>query len=343
MININIEILKELPKSPGCYKFFDKYNNIIYVGKSKNIYKRVNSYFYKSSIENERLYELIKRIYNIEYQLVDSELDALILEYILIKKYKPWFNSQMKPDKIRPFLKISINEEYPSFSIVKEIEDDNSLYYSYFTDEDDIKNTLEIFSEIYKTPRCIKESFKNIKVPCLYFSLNKCKGPCVKKIDRNSYEILVEKIIKFLNREDISIINDMKNNMEYFSEKEEFEKANYYKNLYENLIRLNLRSKKLFEYPKDKDILVLIKSYNEKNISLFYVKNKKCINRINFKKSISKEKVLKFLNNKKIKIKEESLLIAKALTEIQGKKLFLNIDDYKDFNDISREIENFIK
>jgi excinuclease ABC subunit C len=127
------------PKEPGCYLFKDKDGNIIYVGKSKNIYRRVRQYFSKIHDPSNKLYLLARQAVEAEYRVTASELDALILECLLIKQYKPWFNSQLKHTARHPFLRLDISEDYPTLCSVYEKDDDTALYYGVFYKEDDLQ------------------------------------------------------------------------------------------------------------------------------------------------------------------------------------------------------------
>ncbi len=336
---LDIGKLKDIPKKPGCYKYFDIYGNIIYIGKSKNLYNRVNSYFINSSSRNEKIQSLIVNIENMEYILTDSELDALILEYELIKKYRPIYNTAMKRDKKRPYLRIS-KDVYPALNACFDINDDSN-YYSFFRDENHILETLELFSKIWKLPRCNRDNFIKSSSICIYYSMGECLGPCDRRIESEEYNIIVDNAISFLNRENRSIIEELNRKMEYHSQCFEFEKANDTKKIIGDMERLYCRASRIYNYPKDKNILVIIRAYNEDLISLFIVKNSIILKELRNIKDFDRNTIKNFLKIGDLdSIDSQDKIIGNGLLEITADKIFIEIED--DIEIHLNIIKNFI-
>ena len=262
--------LKVLPSSPGIYKFLDKEGIIIYIGKAKNLKKRVSSYFSKNS-NNFKTRTLVKAIQGIEHVVVNSEKDALLLENNLIKSHQPKYNVLLKDDKTYPWIVVT-NEPFPRiFSTRKNIKD-GSTYYGPYTSVRHMNILLNLISEIYPIRGCkldlseskIKEKKYSI---CLDFHIGKCKGPCEQKQSEEAYQAIITEAKLLLSGKTKSLLDLLKKRMASLAENYEFEEA--------EKIKKNIESIKKY---KAKSIIVS----NLKNLDVFTILKKEKAFYINF-------------------------------------------------------------
>lgn len=276
------EKVKTAPTQPGCYLFMDKQGYVIYVGKAKNLRSRVKSYFTKAAAADERIEYLVPRIADVAYRVADSELDALLLEYRLIKQHKPWFNSQMKADKQRPYLRISSEEPYATLSICVEAADDGAAYYDFFTDEEDVKQTLILLCKVWGLPQCGQRSFAKAQSPCLYHSLGHCMAPCRGTADPAKYAATLDETRRLFSGKPVSRMRELKQDMEHAAEALEFERAATSKALLESLRRVQRKSRSRFHLPSSGATLVFIRPHREKAFSVFYALDGQVLRRTDF-------------------------------------------------------------
>ena len=193
--------LKNLPDNPGVYLMKNTLGEVIYVGKAKNLKNRVRQYFQKSKNHTEKVKAMVKNIAEFEYIVTDSEIEALILECNLIKKYSPQYNILLKDDKSYPLIKITINEEFPKVFVTREKKDDGAKYFGPYTDISAVYETYDLIKKTFPLRTCKKNittDGKNTR-PCLNYYINLCKAPCDKLINREDYKIIVDDVIDVLS------------------------------------------------------------------------------------------------------------------------------------------------
>lgn len=267
-------ILRSLPNKPGVYQYFNSEEEIIYVGKAKNLKKRVNSYFTKNH-EQGKLRLLVKKIHDIKFIVTDSEYDALLLENNLIKKYQPRYNIQLKDDKTYPWICIK-KESFPRIFPTRFITDKKSEYYGPYASVRMMKTLLDIIRQLYPirtcnlnlTPSVIKK--KDYKV-CLEFHLGNCKGPCVEKQSEEEYNKIIEHARKLIKGNIRGLIVDLKHQMNNLAEQMEFEKAHVIK---EQLSLLeNYKSKSTIVNPKinNVDVISMLEDGNKAYVNYLKV------------------------------------------------------------------------
>ncbi len=218
-----------LPDKPGVYQFYNSENKIIYVGKAKNLKKRVSSYFLKN-YDSGKTKILISKINNIKYIVVNSEQDALLLENNLIKKYQPRYNVMMKDDKSFPWICIK-NENFPRVFYTRKHIKDGSLYFGPYTSIKMVKVILDFFKQLYKLRTCnYNLSQKNIKQNkfkvCLEYHIGNCKAPCVEKQNEDEYNKAIDEIKNILKGNIYNVTKYLKNLMQKYADKYKFEEAN---------------------------------------------------------------------------------------------------------------------
>ena len=221
--------LESLPSNPGCYLYKDNIGEIIYVGKAKNLKNRVKSYFTGS--HNKKTQILVSKIEDLEYIIVNSEKEALILENNLIKKYRPYYNIRLKDDKSYPYLMIT-KEEHPRLVLTRKYKKNNkNIYFGPYVDIKSATEVKKILDKIYPLRKCNPVE----KRPCMYYQIGECIGPCAKKITADDYKSQISKIKSFLTGNTKEILSDLQSKMQEHIKNLEFEAAgqihNYIKSI----------------------------------------------------------------------------------------------------------------
>lgn len=211
--------LELLPDNPGCYLYKDNIGEIIYVGKAKNLKNRVKSYF--TGTHNKKTQTLVSKIEDLEYIIVNSEKEALLLEINLIKKYRPYFNIRLKDDKSYPYLMIT-KEEHPRLLMTRKYKKNNkNIYFGPYVDIKSATEVKKILDKIYPLRKCNPVE----KRPCMYYQIGECIGPCAKKITIDDYKLQISKIKSFLTGNTKEILSDLQRKMQEHIKNLEFEAA----------------------------------------------------------------------------------------------------------------------
>jgi len=229
------EKLKLVPYNPGVYLMKNSKGTIIYVGKAKNLKKRVSSYFNRNNFDHPRTEVLVSRIADLDYIVTRSELDAFILEDTLIKKHRPKFNVSLKDDKRYPYLKITMKEAFPRVVVTRSIERDGAKYFGPYTEAHSIRNMLNLLEKIFKLRTCNKYIPKKVhkKISddraCLNFQINKCDAPCIGNISYDEYRERINQVVLFLKGKTDDIISQLRSQMEKAAVNRQYEKASQYR------------------------------------------------------------------------------------------------------------------
>lgn len=222
------EKLAVLPDKPGCYLMKNNKDEVIYVGKSKLLKNRVRSYF--TGAHDLKTQRLVNEIVDFEYIVTSSEMEALILEMNLVKKYDPKYNVMLKDDKSYPFLKIT-NEQHPRLIVTRKVKKDKGKYFGPYTNVYAARETKKLLDRLYPLRKC------NVmpKKVCLYYHINQCLGPCEFPVSQETNQEIVQKITTFLNGGHKEIKQELKDKMHTFSENLDFEKAKEYRDLIDHI------------------------------------------------------------------------------------------------------------
>lgn len=268
-VNKNIDFLKSLisvlPHKPGIYQFLDSSNTIIYIGKAKDLRKRVSSYFTKNH-EHRKTVFLVRNITDIKHLVVESEQDALLLENNLIKKYQPRYNIRLKDDKSYPWVCVK-NEPFPRVFKTRNLVRDGSKYFGPYTSSYTVRTLLELFKSEYKLRTCnynlSDENIKNGKYKvCLEYHIGNCKGPCEGYISREKYEEDIADIIDILKGNVSGVIKHLEQVMAEMSDNLKFEEAIEVKEKYDSLKRYQSRSTVVSPVITDVDVYTIEKDDN---------------------------------------------------------------------------------
>ena len=280
------EHLKKLPAKPGVYLMKDKFDNIIYVGKAVSLKNRVRQYFQSSKNHTSKVKSMVKSIAKFEYIITDSELEALILECNLIKQYRPKYNVLLRDDKTYPYIKVTINEEYPRVLKVRKILKDKAKYFGPYTNITSVNDTLDIIRDIYPIRTCnidIEKAIKNNVRPCLNFHIKKCIGPCTGNNFKEDYNKMIDEIILFLSGKEDKLIELLKDKMNKCAIDFNFEDAAMYRDKIKSLEDM-IQKQKIDATSLDlnQDIIAMATTDNEACVQIFFVRNGKIVGREHF-------------------------------------------------------------
>ena len=262
----------------------DKYENVIYIGKAVILKNRVKQYFGSSSNQSPKVKFMVLHIAKFEYIVTDSELEALILECNMIKKYKPRFNVLLKDDKHYPYIKVTMNEAYPRILITRKMEKDGAKYFGPYPNVKIIKETINIMKKIFPMKTCNRALPADIgkQRPCLNFHIKQCLGPCQGNIEQIEYKNTMNDVCKFLNGRYEEILRDLKKNMKYASDNMNFELAAYYRDKI-NSIKAMAEKQKVFSVgAEEQDVIAMARGENEACIQVFFVRGGRLIGREHF-------------------------------------------------------------
>lgn len=280
------EHLKKLPSEPGVYLMKDKYDYIIYVGKAISLKNRVRQYFQSSKNHTSKVKSMVKNIYKFEYIITDSELEALILECNLIKRYRPKYNVVLRDDKTYPYIKVTTNEDYPRILKVRRVLKDKAKYFGPYTNITAVNDTLELISSTYPIRSCkidIDKAIKNKTRPCLNLHINKCLGPCTGNVSKEEYGKMIEEIIMCLSGKEEKLMELLKEKMNESSMNFRFEEAAVYRDKIKSLEEM-IQKQKIDATVSDlnQDVVAMARAHNEACVQVFFIRNGKIVGREHF-------------------------------------------------------------
>jgi excinuclease ABC subunit C len=270
------EKLKSLPEKPGIYQYFDKTDTIIYVGKAKNLKKRVNSYFTKNH-DTAKTRILVRKIVDIRYIVVDTETDALLLENSLIKKYKPRYNIQLKDDKTYPWICIK-NEPFPRVFTTRKVIRDGSKYFGPYPSVKVVNTLLELMKDLFPLRTCALD-LKQDKIAagkfkvCLEYHIGNCKGPCIGTEPESKYNDYIAQIEHIVKGNSASVIRLLKDRMQMAAQQYEFEEAALIKNKISSLEKYRAKSTVVSPTIHEVDVITLEDDENRAFVNYLMISN----------------------------------------------------------------------
>lgn len=273
------EKIKLLPDSPGVYIMKNKDGKIIYIGKAKVLKNRVKQYFTASSNHTPKVKAMVANIADFDYILCDSEMEALVLECNLIKEHTPKYNILLKDGKHYPYIKLTLNEEYPRMLFVRRIEQDGAKYFGPYPTGFGVSETFDIVKEAFRIAHCKKLFPRDIgkERPCLYHAMGRCVAPCSGKVTSEEYREIFRDIDKFLSGSDKELIEKLTNEMKEAAANFEFEKAALCRDKIEALRNLGEKQKVLNAKDEDMDVLAVSVEDILASIELFSIRGGKLI------------------------------------------------------------------
>ena len=274
--------VKSMPKLPGCYQYFDKKGELIYIGKAKNLFNRVNSYFMGDKKDSPKLQVMVPQIEKIECIVVNSEIEALILENELIKKHKPKYNILLKDDKKFPYFVLT-KEDYPRIIIARKANKNmlKGKYFGPYTDIRAMHATLEVINKIFPIKKCKTPKYKSR--PCLYYDIGQCCAPCQNKITKEEYAQIMKNVELFLSGKRKELLKILKKQMDKASSSLEFEKALLYRNSISDIEKTLEKQNVVFNSTSSNyDYVAIASSSNLICMSILIVRQGRLINKKDF-------------------------------------------------------------
>lgn len=334
------EKLKALPDRPGVYIMKDSLDNIIYVGKAKVLKNRVRQYFRKNTNHNNKVLKMIENIYDLNWIVTDSEIEALILECNLIKRHRPKYNILLKDDKTFPFIKITTSEEYPRIIMTRKIDSKKDKFYGPYVSSYSVKKTIDLLRKTYGIRDCNKDLSKtSVKRECLNYHIGQCSSPCMRYISPEEYNKRINEIIAFLEGKSTDILKKLNEEMLRASSELKFELA---AEIRDRINHLNqVLEKQKISVPKNAEYDIIGMGFDDKNtcITVMFVRNGKLLGSKNMYFGISEsghdiltDFIKQFYDNEDIIPKEiilpigltENELLEKLLSEKKGSNVILN-------------------
>ncbi|MBI3175450.1 MAG: excinuclease ABC subunit UvrC [Chloroflexi bacterium] len=274
-------ILKTLPAKPGCYLMKNAEGTIIYVGKAISLKNRVRSYFHADASHDNKTRRLVREIAHIEWIVVGSELEALILEMNLIKKHRPKYNIRLKDDKRYPYIKVHWNEPFPKVTVTRQMDEkDGSRYFGPYTSAWAVYQTLDVLRKVFPYLTCDREITGLDKRACLYYDIKLCSAPCIGAVDQAQYRQMISDLMDFLSGHSDEIVVRLQSDMEKAAEELRFEKAAAVRDQLKAIQSIIERQKIVFasDY-KDSDVLAMARNNGEACVQIFFIRNGKLIGR----------------------------------------------------------------
>lgn len=278
------EELKKLPIKPGVYIMKDENGDIIYIGKAVVLKNRVRQYFQHSAAHSPKVHAMVARIKTFEYIVTDSELEALILECNLIKKHKPKFNILLKDDKNYPYIKVTMNEDYPRVLMTRRLEKDGARYFGPYSNAFAVKETIDLIKKLFPIKTCNKVFPRDIGKgrPCLNYHIYQCLGPCRGDVDKGEYRALMKDICNFLAGKQDEVLKRLEEQMKEAAATMEFEKAAKIRDKIKSVRHIAERQKVLSTAMEDQDIVAFAKGPTDSCVQVFFVRGGKLIGREHF-------------------------------------------------------------
>ena len=284
------EELKKLPGKPGVYIMHGEKDEIIYVGKAVSLKNRVRQYFQSSRNKGAKIEQMVTHISRFEYIITDSELEALVLECNLIKEHRPKYNTMLKDDKSYPFIKVTVNEEYPRVLFARRMRKDKAKYFGPYTSAGAVKDVIELVRKLYKVRSCSRVLPRDCGKdrPCLYYHMKQCAAPCQGYVTSEEYKKSISKLLKFLNGDFQDTIDMLTEKMMTASEEMRFEDAMEYRDLIRSIQKIGERQKITSYGEEDKDIIAVAMDDSldlreqDAVVQVFFVRGGKLIGREHF-------------------------------------------------------------
>lgn len=269
------ENLKKLPSCPGVYLHKDKLGKVIYVGKAISLKNRVRQYFQSSALGNPKVRALVGEICEFEYITCGSEMEALILECNLIKKYRPKYNILLRDDKSYPSIKVTLSDEYPRIVKTREKKKDGNRYFGPYTDVGAVNNIVELLNDIYKLKRCTLNDFPQGFRPCLHYHINQCSAPCIRAVSVEEYSKNIDSVINFLRGNGSKILDYLQGKMTAHAEILNFEQAAVYRDYIANVKSMLDIQRATVQNGGSSDLIFIAKDVSKYYGIVFYVREGK--------------------------------------------------------------------
>jgi excinuclease ABC subunit C len=276
--------LDTLPERPGVYLMRGGDRTVLYVGKAVVLRNRVRSYFHASARHDPKVLRLVSEIADLEWIVTDTELEALILENELIKRYHPRFNVRLRDDKTYPYIKLHWQADFPKVSIVRRMERDGARYYGPFASAYAVRQTLDALRRVFPYLDCNREITGRDPKPCLYYHIKRCAGPCIGAIDRTGYRSIIAGLGDFLEGKSDEVLSQLATRMEAAADQLQFERAAQLRDQIRAARQIVERQKVVSGKQEDEDVIAFAQDprTGEACVQVFLIRRGKLIGRESF-------------------------------------------------------------
>jgi len=275
--------LAALPARPGVYLMKDAEGTVIYVGKAVSLRNRVRSYFQAGANHSSKVRAMVSRIADIETIVTDSELEALILECNLIKRYRPYYNVRLKDDKHYPFIMLTMNEPFPRAVITRKVQNDGNRYFGPYTDSRAVYETLGVIKQLFQLRSCDPMPGPGLDVrPCLEYHIKQCNAPCAMKVSREEYMRMVRQVERFLEGKQEGLLQSLERKMEEAAGNLEFERAARLRDQIRAVRKLIEQQKVVSTEMVDQDVIALVSDNTHACVQVFFIRGGKMIGQEHF-------------------------------------------------------------
>ena len=276
------ENLKKLPDTPGVYMHKDKLGQVIYVGKAISLRNRVRQYFQSSANHSPKVRSMVSNIAEFEYITCQTEMEALILECNLIKKYEPKYNVLLRDDKTYPYIKVTMQEDFPRVVKTRIVKKDGSKYFGPYSDAGAVNDTIELLNKVFKLKRCAALKFPEGQRPCLNYHIEDCRGICTGNVEKEEYKACIESVLEFLSGKQKKILDSLQESMLEAAENLNFEEAARLRDCISGIKSLKETQRVTMTGGKDLDVVIPIGRGENTSIVLFPVRDGKLSGRETF-------------------------------------------------------------
>lgn len=274
--------LAHLPGSPGVYLFKNEHGDVIYIGKAAVLADRVRSYFQKGADHSLKTNLLVSHITDLETMVTRSELEALILESNLVKRYKPRFNIVLRDDKQYPYVRLPVKDDFPRLSIVRRVQKDGALYYGPYTPANALRETLKVIKHVFPLATCTIDIDGTADRACIEFEIKRCMAPCTGNQSKEEYHQIVKQVRQFLEGRDRELLDDLRVRMETAAEREEFEEAARLRDRLFKIERMLEKQRITQTSATDQDVIGLARQGSAVDLQILFVRGGLLIGRKDF-------------------------------------------------------------
>ncbi|MDQ1370541.1 MAG: excinuclease subunit, partial [Acidimicrobiaceae bacterium] len=271
-----------IPDAPGSYQFKDADGRVIYVGKAKSLRSRVGSYFQNPINLQPRTAQMVASAASVEWIQVRNDVEALMLEYSLIKQHRPRFNVRLRDDKSYPFLAVTESDEWPRAMVKRGTKDKGTRYFGPYAHAYAIRETLDLLLRTFPIRTCSDHKFthhERLGRPCLLFHIEKCSGPCVKEIGHGEYDRLVQELVDFLDGDTQPIVHQLEQRMREAADSQEYERAARMRDRLASVRKAIEKQTIVTERPEDLDVIGVAGDDLEVAVQVFFVRRGRVVGR----------------------------------------------------------------
>ena len=280
--NLILELLNQLPTSPGVYLLKDAEGTIQYVGKAANLRHRVRSYFGAGQKLSLKLQRMVARVKDLDFFVTATEQEALILELNLIKRHRPHYNVRLKDDKTFPYLKIDLNEDWPRVYVTRRLEQDGGHYFGPFASPKSVRQTLKIIKRIFPFRSCSKSITGTDSRPCLWYYVGKCLAPCIGAVSKEEYTEIVKQVVLFLEGKQEKVVQELERQMSKAAQALEFERAALLRDQIQAINRVIEGQKIAATVRGEQDVIAFAQDKDQAYVQVFFIRGNKLIGRESF-------------------------------------------------------------